>query len=213
MAARERAESDVPLGSGRGDRNSSTEFDAQRRRVLVQATGVVGAAGLFATTWPFIVSWQPSEGARARGGPVTVALDKIEPGQLVTVQWRRKPVWVLRRTPQMLESLNEDVDLLRDPKSQMTSQQPPDARNSWRSIKPEYLVLVGICTHLGCVPHFRPRPAAADLGSRWPGGFFCPCHGSRFDLAGRVFKSVPAPTNLVVPPYRYPDPSHIIIGT
>jgi len=154
----------------------------------------------------------PSARAQAAGAPVEADISQVEPGQLIRVEWRGKPVWVVRRTPEMLESLDDDRDLLRDPDSLIASQQPPYARNEYRSIKPEYLILVGICTHLGCSPTYRPEVAPADLGPEWPGGFFCPCHGSRFDLAGRVFKNVPAPLNLVVPPHRYLSQSRILVG-
>lgn len=141
-----------------------------------------------------------------------VDLSKLEPGQKITVPWRGKPIWIIRRTPAMLASLKELNGRLRDPDSK-EPQQPGYAANLYRSIKPEYLVLIGICTHLGCVPMYRPEPGAEDLGgSEWKGGFFCPCHGSKYDLAGRVFKGVPAPLNLVVPPYEYLDDSHLLIG-
>jgi len=191
-----------------------TEKNLSRRRFLVNTTTVVGAAGLSAAVWPFIASLNPSERARLAGAPVTIDFSKIEPGQQITVEWRQKPVWVLRRTPAMLEQLNAPALLsrLRDPNSQVSSQQPDYARNALRSIHAEHLVVIGICTHLGCVPSFRPEPAAHDLGPDWPGGYFCPCHGSRFDLAGRVFKGVPAPTNLEIPPYRYLSESVVEIG-
>jgi len=145
---------------------------------------------------------------------VTVDFSKIEPGQQITVEWRQKPVWVLRRTPAMLEQLNAPTHVrrLRDPYSQVSSQQPAYARNALRSIHAEHLVVIGICTHLDCVPSFRPEVAAQDLGFDWPGGYFCPCHGSRLDLAGRVFKGVPAPTNLEIPPYRYLSETVVEIG-
>jgi ubiquinol-cytochrome c reductase iron-sulfur subunit len=143
---------------------------------------------------------------------VQVDYSKLDPGMQMVVKWRGKPVWVVRRTEAMLESLNLDTDKLRDPDSLVASQTPEFARNKFRSIKPEYLVLVGICTHLGCSPTFRPEIAPPDLGPDWMGGFFCPCHGSRFDMAGRVFKGVPAPINLEVPPYRFLSDSRLIIG-
>jgi ubiquinol-cytochrome c reductase iron-sulfur subunit len=190
----------------------STDVDSQRRRFLTASTAVVGAAGAAAVGWPYIVSWQPSERAIAAGGPVTVDVSKLEPGQQVTVEWRRQPVWVLRRTAEMLATLAKLSDQLRDPDSGVESQQPEYARNEFRSIRPEYLVVVAICTHLGCVPTFRPEIAPADLGPAWLGGYFCPCHGSRFDFAGRVFTGVPAPTNLVVPPYRFAGDTLIDVG-
>jgi len=187
-------------------------MNPRRRRLLVitSGLGVVGTA--FAIT-PFVMSMLPSARAKAAGAPVEVDISKIEPGQLLTVEWRGKPVWILRRTPAMLEELKKDESLLADPNSSVASQQPTYAQNLDRSIKPEYLVVIGICTHLGCVPLPRLVPGApSGLGDSWPGGFFCPCHGSKFDLAGRVFKNVPAPTNLVVPPYSYLTDTRIIIG-
>lgn len=190
----------------------STDIDSRRRRFLSASTATLGAAGAVAVGWPYIVSWQPSERALAAGGPLTVGLSRLEPGQQITVEWRRQPVWVLRRTPEMLATLARLRSRLRDPDSEVTSQQPDYARNEFRSIRPEYLVVVAICTHLGCVPTFRPEVAPADLGPVWPGGYFCPCHGSRFDFAGRVFTGVPAPTNLVVPPYRFVGDTLIDVG-
>jgi len=183
-----------------------------RRRMLTTAASVVGGVGVAAVAWPFLASMRPSARAQAAGGPVEADISQVEPGQLIRVEWRGKPVWIVFRTPEMLETLKQDRDRLRDPDSLIASQTPPFARNEYRSIKPEYLVLVGICTHLGCSPTYRPDVAPADLGPDWEGGFFCPCHGSRFDLAGRVFKGVPAPTNLEVPPYRYLSETRILIG-
>lgn len=185
------------------------EVDEQRRRFLLTATGVLGGVGALCALTPFAASWMPSAKARAAGAPVEVDLSKLEPGQQVTVEWRGKPVWIIRRTPGMLEHLDDVEKRLRDPKS-LTEQQPKYAQNQHRSINPEFLVLVGICTHLGCVPKYRPNED--ELGPEWPGGFYCPCHGSSFDLAGRVFKGVPAPINLQVPPYRFVSDSKIIIG-
>lgn len=141
-----------------------------------------------------------------------VDIGKVEPGQLIRVEWRGKPVWIVRRTETMLASLKDMADKLRDPASEIQSQTPHFARNEYRSIKPEVLVLVGICTHLGCSPTYRPEMAPPDLGPDWQGGFFCPCHGSRFDISGRVYKNLPAPTNLEVPPYRYLSESRLLIG-
>ncbi len=188
--------------------------DKKRRRLLVAAGTVVGGIGLAVTIVPFIESWNPSEKARSAGAPVSVDISKLEAGQQIAVGWRGKPVWVLRRTPRMLKDLQsaEIREQLRDPDSKVTSQQPVYAQNEFRSIKPEYLVVIGICTHLGCVPTFRPDVAPADLGPQWRGGYFCPCHGSRFDLAGRVYKGVPAPTNLVIPPYRFASDVEVIVG-
>ncbi|MBI3042932.1 MAG: ubiquinol-cytochrome c reductase iron-sulfur subunit [Betaproteobacteria bacterium] len=182
--------------------------------MLVAATGAVGGAGLAAASIPFVASMSPSERARAGGAPVDVDFARLGPGEQLTSEWRGKPVWVLRRTPIMLKAL-DNADLrakLADPDSQVRSQQPVYARNAFRSIKPEYLVLVPICTHLGCVPTFRPDVAPRDLGPEWPGGYFCPCHGSKFDFAGRVYRNVPAPTNLVVPPHRYLGVTVVRIG-
>jgi len=186
--------------------------DLRRRRMLTTTASVVGGAGVVAAAWPFVASMRPSARAQAAGAPVEANIGQLEPGQLIRVKWRGKPVWVVRRTEAMLESLNLDTDKLRDPDSLIASQTPEFARNKFRSVKPEYLVLVGICTHLGCSPTFRPEIAPPDLGPDWMGGFFCPCHGSRFDMAGRVFKGVPAPTNLEVPPYRFLSDSRLIIG-
>ncbi len=190
----------------------STVIDLRRRRFLTASTAVVGATGMAVAAWPFIASWRPSERARAAGAPVVVDVSKLEPGQQITVKWRGKPVWILRRTPEMLSRLSRLTLQLRDPASRVASQQPDYARNEYRSIRSEYLVAVGLCTHLGCVPTFRPDIAPEDLGPSWLGGYFCPCHGSRFDLAGRVFIGVPAPTNLVIPPYRYVSDTVIGIG-
>jgi ubiquinol-cytochrome c reductase iron-sulfur subunit len=183
-----------------------------RRRLLTAATTVVGGVGMVAVAWPFLASMRPSARAQAAGAPVEVDIGKIEPGQLIRVEWRGKPVWILYRTDAMLDSLSDIEDKLRDPDSEIQSQTPPFARNEYRSIKKDYLVLVGICTHLGCSPTYRPEVAPPDLGPEWEGGFFCPCHGSRFDLAGRVYKNVPAPTNLEVPPYRYLSDTRLLIG-
>lgn len=186
--------------------------DKSRRRFLVGATSVVGAVGVVAVLVPFVRSMNPSERAKAAGAPVEVDLSQLEPGQKINVEWRGKPVWVVRRTEQMIADLAVIEDRLRDPKSEVVTQQPPYAQNDTRAIKPEFLVLVGICTHLGCSPTYRPEVAPADLGQDWKGGFFCPCHGSRFDMAGRVYKNVPAATNLVVPPYTYLSDNRILVG-
>ncbi len=185
-------------------------IDSQRRQWLAAAT-VAGGAGLAATAIPFVASFGPSEKARALGAPVEVPLQHLELGELKTVEWRGKPVFVLRRSQAMLAALAHIDALLLDPKLTRTNE-PEYARNMLRSVKPEVLVLVGICTHLGCIPSFRPDPGDSDLGASWPGGFYCPCHGSKFDLAGRVFKNVPAPTNLEVPSYQFTDESTLLIG-
>ena len=193
---------------------TSTESDPERRRFLVIATTVIGSIGVAALAVPFISSMNPSARARSAGAPVRVDFSKLEPGQQVTVEWRGKPVWVLRRTPEMLDELRTAVfrERLRDPDSMVATQQPLYAQNEYRSIEDEYLVVIAICTHLGCVPSFRPDRAPTDLGKDWPGGYFCPCHGSKFDFAGRVFKAVPAPTNLVIPPYRFLSDTEVLIG-
>jgi len=182
-----------------------------RRRFLTAATSVVGAVGMGFVLVPFISSMQPSARARAAGAPVRADISKLEPGQMIRVKWRGKPVWLVRRTEKMLEVLPTLDTTLSDPES-LESIQPPYAQNEFRSIKPELLVTVGICTHLGCSPTYRPDAGAADLGADWEGGFFCPCHGSKFDLAGRVYKGVPAPTNLVIPPHSYLSETELLIG-
>jgi ubiquinol-cytochrome c reductase iron-sulfur subunit len=186
--------------------------DKGRRRFLTATTVVIGGIGAAYTAVPFLASWKPSARAQAAGAPVEVDIGRLEPGQRINVEWRGKPVWIIRRSEETLEELAEIDNLLSDPASEVADQQPAYAQNEFRAIKPEYLVVVGICTHLGCSPVYRPEPGAADLGADWPGGFFCPCHGSKFDLAGRVFKSVPAPTNLVVPPHRYVSDTRLLIG-
>ena len=190
---------------------SGDETNTGRRRFLTAATTVVGAVGTGFVLVPFISSMQPSAKARAAGAPVRVDISKLESGQMLRVKWRGKPVWVVKRTPEMLGTLAGLEGRLRDPASQ-ESEQPEYAQNEVRSIKPEILVLIGICTHLGCSPTYRPDVAPADLGADWQGGFFCPCHGSTFDIAGRVYAGVPAPTNLPVPPHRYLSDTEIMIG-
>ncbi len=190
---------------------SGDNTNSGRRRFLTAATSVVGAVGMGFVLVPFISSMQPSAKARAAGAPVRADISKLEPGQMVRVKWRGKPVWLVRRTQKMLEVLPTLDPQLSDPESQK-SDQPSYAQNEYRSIKPEYLVTVGICTHLGCSPTYRPDAGAADLGADWEGGFFCPCHGSKFDLAGRVYKGVPAPTNLVIPPHSYLSETELVIG-
>jgi len=184
--------------------------DADRRLWLGAAT-VAGAAGLVTTAVPFVASLAPSEKARALGAPVEVDVGSLRLGELRTVEWRGKPMFVLRRTPEMIDALARHDTLLADPQSRR-SEQPKAARNDLRSIRPELAVIEAVCTHLGCVPTFRPTPGSPDIGAQWPGGFYCPCHGSKFDLAGRVFKNVPAPTNLSVPPHRYVSETALLIG-
>ena len=191
---------------------SGDETNTGRRRFLTAATSVVGAVGVGFVLVPFISSMQPSATARAAGAPIRADISKLELGQMIRVKWRGKPVWIVNRTDTMIETLPSLNDQLRDPES-VEPQQPPYAQNELRSIKPEILVLIGICTHLGCSPTYRPDVGAADLGGdAWKGGFFCPCHGSRFDLAGRVYKGVPAPLNLEVPPHRYLSEDEILVG-
>jgi ubiquinol-cytochrome c reductase iron-sulfur subunit len=185
------------------------EVDLSRRKFLTRATIATGAVGAAFATVPFIESWSPSEGARAQGAPTTVDLSKVEPGQMVTPVWRKQPIYVLRRTPEMLTRVAGHDGELKDPTSEY-SEQPQYAKNPVRSRTPEFLVLVGICTHLGCLP--KQRFSAGELYPSWPGGFFCPCHGSRFDLAGRVFDGSPASVNLRIPPYSYPNPVTLIVG-
>lgn len=180
-----------------------------RRQFLVGATGVVGAVGATCVAVPFVSSWQPSEKAQAAGAPVDVDVSALSVGQMLTVEWRGKPVWVVRRSAESLAKIDAVATELRDPQSEK-SIQPAFAQNAHRSLKPEYLVMVGVCTHLGCAPLYKPN--AGTVTPDWQGGFFCPCHGSRFDMSGRVFKSVPAPTNLEVPPYRFLSDNMIRIG-
>jgi ubiquinol-cytochrome c reductase iron-sulfur subunit len=188
------------------------ELDKDKRRFVLTATTVAatGAASAVAAV-PFVASMMPSERAKAAGAPVEVDLSKLEPGQKMVVEWRGKPVWIVRRTPEMLKMVKADEERVADPAS-ARSVQPQYAKNEFRSLKPEYLVLVGICTHLGCSPVDRmaaePQPFAAD----WHGGFYCPCHGSLFDLAGRVYKNRPAPDNLTVPPYKFVGETKLVIG-
>ena len=191
---------------------SDKSVDPTKRRFLVtmaSATGGVAALGVAA---PFVMSMMPSARAKAAGAPVEVDISKIEPGMLLTEEWRGKPVWVVNRTTAMLDLLSKHDSKLTDPNSDVTSQQPPYCKNATRSIKPEYLIVVGICTHLGCSPNYRKEVGAADLGADWPGGWLCPCHGSRFDLAARVFNGSPAPTNLVIPPHKYLSETKVLIG-
>lgn len=192
---------------------STDGIDTSRRRFLIASTTVVGAVGAVGVAVPFIKSMQPSARAQAAGAPVEVDISKLQPGERITVEWRGKPVWVLRRSEQNMADLEKLNGQLTDPQSE-APQQPDYAKNIHRSRdkNPEIAVLVGICTHLGCSPTYRPELAPGDLGPEWRGGFFCPCHGSRFDLAGRVYSGVPAPTNLQVPPYTYLNDSLILVG-
>jgi ubiquinol-cytochrome c reductase iron-sulfur subunit len=187
------------------------EVDAGRRHFLTVATVAAGAVGAAFVAVPFLASWKPSARAKALGAPVEVDISKLDLGSMVKIEWRGKAVYVVNRTPAMLKTLDEDTDRLRDPESN-DSEQPEYAKNEARAIKPEYLVLVGVCTHLGCAPLDKFTPGDTTVDASWPGGFFCPCHGSKFDLSGRVFKDVPAPTNLPVPPYKFVSDTRILIG-
>ncbi len=188
------------------------QVDEKKRRFLIVATSAAGVVAAGGVAVPFLGSWFPSARALAAGAPVQVDISKIEDGQQVTVEWRGKPVWVLRRTPEMLKNLTNHDDLLSDPKSE-SSKQPDYVKGPGRSIKPEVFVAIGVCTHLGCSPTLKKEVgAASDMGAEWPGGYYCPCHNSRFDLAARVFKGSPAPTNLVIPPHRYLSDARIEVG-
>lgn len=191
--------------------SQNEKIDCGRRRLLF-ATASVGGAATVAAAVPFVASLTPSERAKAAGAPVEADISKLAPGQMMTVEWRGKPVWIIRRTKEQLDSLKKTEDLVSDPKSER-KQQPEYATNQWRSIKPEFAVLVGICTHLGCSPSEKFKPGAeSGIDPNWAGGFLCPCHGSTFDLAGRVYKSKPAPDNLEVPPHKYLADTRILIG-
>lgn len=191
---------------------ADSNVDRGKRRFLLAATGVAGGVAGVAVAVPFIMSMKPSARARAAGAPVEVDLSKVEPGMMITEEWRGKPVWIIHRTRDMIDALAKTDGEVADPASSVPMQ-PVYAKNEARSIKPEYLVLVGICTHLGCSPTQKLAPGVdSGLGSDWPGGFFCPCHGSKFDLAGRVYKGVPAPTNLEVPPHMYLSDTRLLIG-
>jgi len=193
---------------------SSEGVNAGRRRFLTAATSAVGLAGVVGVAVPFVGSWNPSAKAKAAGAPVKADISKLEPGQMVIVEWRGKPVYVVRRTEPQLEELPKLDSLLKDPDS-LISEQPAYIHGIDRSLRPDLLVIIGLCTHLGCAPKFRPEVGAADLsvgGNQWVGGFFCPCHGSKFDLSGRVFAGVPAPSNLVVPPYSFEGDNILVIG-
>jgi ubiquinol-cytochrome c reductase iron-sulfur subunit len=186
------------------------KVDQSRRKFLLTATSVTGAVGLSALGVPFVSSMTPSEKAKAAGAAVEFDVTKVKKGELKTTEWRGQPVWILNRSDEMLSTLKQETQLA-DPKLKVTSQQPKYCQNATRSLKSNILVVVGICTHLGCSPSPKLNPKG-DMGSDWQGGFFCPCHGSKFDLAGRVFKGSPAPTNLVVPPHRYLNDQTLLIG-
>ncbi|MDX1606807.1 MAG: ubiquinol-cytochrome c reductase iron-sulfur subunit [Candidatus Competibacterales bacterium] len=194
--------------------HTADEVNVDRRRFLTASATVVGGVGAAFVAVPFLASWSPSRRAQAAGAPVEVDISKLEPGARLVVEWRGKPVWVVNRTEGMMETLPEVSDELRDPDSS-ASEQPPYAQNPARAREnnPQILVVVGICTHLGCSPLYRPEPGGEELGADWLGGFFCPCHGSKFDLSGRVYTGVPAPTNLVIPPYQYLSDTRLLVGS
>jgi ubiquinol-cytochrome c reductase iron-sulfur subunit len=189
---------------------SDQEVDKSKRVFLI-GTGVVGGIAATAAAVPFAGSMLPSERAKAAGAPVEIDISQIAPGEMKVVEWRGKPVWVVNRTKEMLDGITKTDPKVSDPKSEVP-QQPEYAKNEFRSIKPEISVLVGVCTHLGCSPQFKSVEAKGDMGQDWEGGFFCPCHGSKFDFAGRVLAGSPAPTNLVVPPYKFVGDAKIVIG-
>jgi len=191
---------------------ANDKIDHGRRKTLTGGVAIVGGVGAAVATWPFLSSMNPSASALAAGAHVEIDVSKMEPGQKLQEIWRRKPVWIIRRTPEMVQTLNKLKSKLRDPNSEEQSQQPAFAQNEYRSINEEFLVLIGICTHLGCSPEYKPEPGETGMGSGWLGGFYCACHGSRFDLAGRVYKNVPANKNLEVPPYQFISEKRILIG-
>jgi ubiquinol-cytochrome c reductase iron-sulfur subunit len=190
---------------------AATSVDPTRRQLLL-ATSAAGAVASLGVVIPLVSSMMPSERALASGAPVEVDISKLAPGQMMTVEWRGKPVWIIHRTPEMLASLKSVEPRLVDPESK-ERQQPEYATNEYRSIKPEIMVAIGICTHLGCSPTEKFKHGTEQgMQADWPGGFFCPCHGSQFDLAGRVYKSMPAPTNLEIPPHQYLAEGRLLIG-
>jgi ubiquinol-cytochrome c reductase iron-sulfur subunit len=191
--------------------NEGPEVDESRRKFLIAATVGTGAVGAVLTAVPFLASWNPSESARAAGLPTEFDLTKIEPGQMVSGFWRKQPIYVLRRTPEMLASLSGFESELKDPESK-DSEQPEYATNDARALDPQFLVLIATCTHLGCLPKTRFTPGDASVMANWPGGFFCPCHGSKFDLSGRVFEGSPASANLKIPPYSFVGDTKLVIG-
>lgn len=196
-------------GSESSVHNNNPKVDLNRRKFLTQATSVVGGVGLAYAAFPFLASWQPSARALAAGAPVEANISKLNPGEQVVYEWRGRPVYIVRRTKVMLDELESLSDRLRDPFSN-ESDQPIYVKNTYRSIKPEYLVVTGVCTHLSCTPLYKPEIGTID--ATWPGGYFCPCHGSGYDMAGRVFKDVPAPLNLPIPPYKFVKDDLILIG-
>ena len=189
---------------------SSAPQDLPRRKTLVALSTAAGGLAAAGAAVPFLASLAPSERAKAAGAPVEVHSGALKPGELHTIEWRGRPIWILKRTPEMLKRLSSVEPLLTDPKSEVRTQQPPYAHNATRSVEPEVLVTIALCTHLGCIPSYYPEPDSLQPG--WPGGFYCPCHGSKFDLAGRVYRGSPAPTNLVIPPHKYLSASTILVG-
>jgi ubiquinol-cytochrome c reductase iron-sulfur subunit len=187
------------------------EVDLSRRKFLTAATAATGAVGVVFAATPFVESWSPSERAKALGAPIELDLSKLEPGQMIVATWRKQPLYIVRRTPAMVSELPQNDARLKDPKS-AESKQPDYTRNELRSIKPEFLVIVATCTHLGCLPKQHFSAGDPELGVDWPGGFFCPCHGSRFDLAGRVFNGSPASLNLVIPPHSFKGDTQLVVG-
>jgi ubiquinol-cytochrome c reductase iron-sulfur subunit len=185
--------------------------DHSKRRLLIAATTAAGGVAAVGAGAPFVLSLMPSERAKAAGAPITVDLSTIAPGTMLSAEWQGKPVWIVHRTKEMLDLLSKQDNDLADPASD-AKQQPDYCHNATRSIKPEYLIVLGICTHLGCSPTFRPEVAPPDLGQDWKGGWFCPCHGSRYDLAARVFKGAPAPNNMIIPPHKYLNDTSVMIG-
>ena len=190
--------------------NDETKVDKTRRNLVVATSVVGGAAGVVAAA-PFVASMWPSERAKAAGAPVEADISRLAPGEMAVIEWRGKPVWIIRRTKEMIESLKAVAPRLTDPASK-SSEQPKYAENEYRSQKPDVMVMEGVCTHLGCSPQMKPADAKAEMGGDWAGGFYCPCHGSKFDLAGRVFRGAPAPTNLKVPPYTFLSDNTLLIG-
>tara|TARA_B100001179_G_C18587012_1_gene402686 strand:- start:848 stop:1441 length:594 start_codon:yes stop_codon:yes gene_type:complete len=190
---------------------TDSKQSTNRRKFLTNLTIALGSVGTIFSLIPFLSSMSPSEKTKMAGAPVEVDVSTLKPGAFKIVEWRGKPVWVVRRTPEMLNKIEEEADYLSDPMSSENFQ-PRYAQNKYRSIKPEFLVLLGICTHLGCSPLYKPNKNALEFGSNWKGGFFCPCHGSTFDLSGRVYKGVPAPSNLEVPPYHFLSETVIVVG-
>lgn len=188
---------------------SDKEIDLKRRKFLTKATVAAGTVGVAATCIPFVSYMMPSKTARAAAAPIKVDISKMKPGDQKTIQWRGRPIWIVKRTEEAIASLRHPNNELRDPNSKV-EQQPEYARNAYRSIRPDILVLVGVCTHLGCVPTYRPDKGSIE--KTWPGGFFCSCHGSKFDMAGRVYKGVPAPINMEVPRYAFIDDNTLLIG-